>query len=154
MKKVLSLLVLFIGIIFLTGCINQKAITSDEFIKIVKENKFSVTDVTNNVADELAVNKVIIATSGTGDYQIEYYDFKTEEAAKKAFEYNKKMFDTLKSNIVKKKLEVNMGNYTKYSLVSNGKYMLTTRVKNTLVMINTDQKYEPIASKVIKALGY
>ena len=47
-----------------------------------------------------------------------------------------------------------MGNYSSYTLVSNGYYMHLCRVDNTLLYVKVSDTYKDSVKKLINELGY
>ncbi len=150
MKRIILLLLLIPMVIILTGC-DKKALTTDEFIRIMNEKEYKIEDITKKYEDEPKLKKVIIASNN--NYQIEFYEVDSVENTKSLFNINKQTIEN-KSNIKKSTLSTNYGNYSYYAQTSDNKYSVITRISNTLIYLNVDEKYKKETKELIKELGY
>lgn len=153
MKKMILCMVMILTF-FMVGCsIKKEIIDSEKFIRIMSDNKFSITDATNQYDNYSHINSVHVATSNDLEYEIEFYVLDTVEEAKKMFESNKNTFEHKKLNkatIVKK----NVSNYNFFSISDGDLYRYICRVENTLVYVDTTKKYKNEVKDMIKKLGY
>lgn len=145
----ISLIVLFLT----TGCVNKTAITSDEFELKMKERKFNVQDITIRYAEYNYVNKVLTANSKDESYQIEFYDLSNQYDTILFYNNKKSKFEDSKSS-TSIQVENNIRNHSKYSLQTNGKYKVISRIGNTVIYVDTDEKYKSEIKNILKELGY
>ena len=137
-------------LIFLTGCVNKKAVTTNEFINVVKSNGYEVKD----VKDQFNYDYIKEATLAINDdYQIEFYVLDNASNAKKMFESNKQIFESYKSG-VSTEASSNVGNNSIFTLNSNGYYMYLSRIDNTLLYIRVESKYKDNVKSIVSKLGY
>lgn len=153
MKK-LSIYFIFILCLFLTGCGGPKELTVaslDTFKSVASSNGFTVTDNMDAYKDVSYINGAVLATYG--DIEIEMISYTDVESAKKVQENQISSFNLLKSTgAAENKKSGN--NYYKYSLISNNRYMVNTRVDNTLVFCKTLITNKEIVEKVYNGIGY
>ena len=147
--KILFFSMVFV-LIFLTGCVNKKAVTTNEFINVVKSNGYEVKD----VKDQFNYDYIKEATLAINDdYQIEFYVLDNASNAKKMFESNKQIFESYKSG-VSTEASSNVGNNSTFTLNSNGYYMYLSRIDNTLLYIRVESKYKDNVKSIVSKLGY
>ena len=49
---------------------------------------------------------------------------------------------------------INGKNYSKYTLSSDGKYMIVSRINNTVVYLDVDSSYKDEIKTILNELGY
>lgn len=156
MKKIknLVLIVLFLGISFLlTGCGTKTPITSDDFKSKMEDKEFVVQDATSQMSQYEYIKKVSIALKSDSSYQIEFYELDSEDNAKKFYKSNKKIFeDSIKGTVLEK--NVNLKNNDKYTLTTDGKYKVLSRIDKTVIYLNVDDSNKKEINEILKYLGY
>ena len=66
---------------------------------------------------------------------------------------NKSIFESTKSG-ASTESNINGKNYSKYTLTSNGKYMVVSRVANTVAFVNVSSDLKDNVNTILKELGY
>ena len=156
MKKALKKFTIFtilICTIFVVTACSKKVITANDFKKIMDSKGYEVVDVTSQFASQGTMKKGYVALNKNHTYQVEFFELKDKETAESMFETNKKRFENKKG---KSSVEtnVNVGNYSKYTLSSGGRFKVITRVENTLLYLDVDKNYKDEVGKIIDKLGY
>lgn len=152
MKRIIKIIIAFNLLLFLTACSNKEKIDSAKFKDVMTSKGYNVVDVTEKT-DSDAATSVLIAMSKDNTYQVEFFELVNEETAINTYNINKSNFLENKSSKYSQ-TEKDVKNYSKYTLTSSGKYMVVSRIENTLVYANvTDDKKDEIKS-VLKELGY
>lgn len=66
---------------------------------------------------------------------------------------NKSIFEAYKDN---SSVETNFNgkNYSKYTLNTNGQYMLLSKIDNTVIYLKVDSENKDSINKLMKELGY
>lgn len=137
---------------------DKKAITAEEFKKVISEKDFTI-----NVAEDAYTNEVL-KRSGIEkgyitkeiedqEYRINFFEFKDENSEQYLY-YDAIYTIRVEDNgNIKETLEKSM-NHTKYTALTNGKYMVVSRIGNTLVWgtINADEKQKLI--DLLDEIGY
>lgn len=147
---------LFLGIICcvmllaLTGCGNKKAITTNEFSNIAKNNGLEIFDTTDQYAGYIEEGLIAYKED---EWQIEFYILENDEKAISMFDTNKENFEESKGTS-STELSTTLGNYSTYELKSNGYFMYVARVDNTLLFVHVEDDYEDNVKTIIKELGY
>ena len=153
MKK-LSICLIFILCLFMTGCGEPKelaVVSLDTFKNVASNNNFNVVDNTDNYGDATYITGSVLATYG--DIEIEMVSDTDVESAKKVQENQITSFNLLKSTGAFED-KIQGDNYYKYILVSNNRYMVNTRVDNTLVFCKTILTNKETVEKIYNELGY
>lgn len=156
MKKIKNFTIVFLGILIImlsTGCGNKTKISSKEFISTVEKQGFKVQDVKGQFSKYSYINKAYVAVDKSGKYQIEFYDLEDSEFAHKFFENNKKIFASKKVK-ASTKVESSMGNHEKYALTSNKKFMVVSRIDNTVIYVNVNSNYKSSVKDILDKLDY
>lgn len=156
MKKVKSLLSVLLCIsiaIVFTGCTNKTAITADSFITSMTNLGYSVGDAAEQYSEYEHITSAHIAIDSTESYQIEFYEAINDEFANAMYSTNKQDFETEnKDSSVRTSVEI--GNHCKYTNVHDGKYIIISRIANTIMFAVVDAQYKTAVDEVFKALGY
>lgn len=150
LKKIMVLSIFVVLMLVLTGCGDKVAITPDSFKSTMEAKGFDIVDATTQF-EEGDVEKVYIALNE--NYQIEFYLVATEEQAIVAYNTNKTNFENTKSNN-NIETSVSLGNNSKYTLSTGGKYNVVSRIENTFIYVSTDDIYKEEISSILKELGY
>ena len=153
MKK-LSIYFLVIMCLFITGCGNNKKkdiISLNDFDKILTDNGFTVSDNMNNYSSVDYIVEAKIAVMD--DIEIEMVKYTTNDYATAVQDNQIESFNLLKSTGAHEDKEKG-SNYYKYVLVSNNRYMINSRVDNTLVFCKTLLENKEKVEKVYSILGY
>lgn len=153
MKK-LSIFILMIMCLLVTGCGNDKekiAVTSDKFVTVLTNKGFKVNDIMDTYSD---VDYIVEAKKAVlDDIEIEFVRYSSNEYAKKVQDKQIGSFALLKNTGTHENKQEGK-NYYKYFLVSNNRYMINTRVDNTLMFCKTMLEDKDIIDDVYNELGY
>lgn len=153
-KKFLKVsLLLLLVCVFVCGCGNKKAITVDQFNDKMTKNEYTMVDAKDQFSQYDYVQDVYIAVDKTTKYQIEFYVLGSTENAASFVETNRKIFEDEKTS-PNAETDIKAANYEKYTLSSNKKYKVLSRIDNTVIYVNVSDKYKDEVNKVLKELGY
>lgn len=158
-KSLVSILIISIMILAFTGCgsMNKTAINTDTFISTADSKEYEVVDILEQYNEIEAIKNATVAfKSEDGEnilYQIEFYELDAADSAMLMFNENKDLFESKTSTAVME-TTVNLGNFSKYSVISNGKYMVVSRIDNTLVFVDVDKEYKDTINEFLEAIGY
>lgn len=156
MKKLRGLLfafICFICLFLVSGCSSKTAIGSEDFKVMMDSKDFKITDATSQFVKDEYVKKVYVASSSDSAYQIEFYEFDTDQNGLDFYNTNVNIFEKNKDNS-SLKTTVSIGKYNKYVLSGNNKYQVVSRIGNTAVYVDADAKYKDNIKSIIEELGY
>lgn len=162
LKKVLLIVILSTFIFMITGCgnkngvlvnNNKKALTADGYKSKMEDKGYTVIDASDQVSQYDYVKKLYIALNADRTYQIEFTEFSDNDNAIAFFENNKKNFEDAKGDS-SEYTKVKLGNYDKYTLLTNGEYNVVARIDNTTIYLNVDEEYKNDVQSTLKDLGY
>ncbi len=148
MKKFVKILIIVIMMITLTACSQGKKISEEDIEKKLSDMDFVTNDVSSEMEDS-SIKKVIVANNNR--IGLEYYVFKSEDSAKKAYGTN---LDSLKENKDFKVKEKNGSNYSKSTQLTESLYNVIIRAEDTMIYSSVNVNYKSDVDKVIKELGY
>lgn len=152
-KNIFTIIIISLLLVIPTGCeVKKEAIDNAQFVSIVTDNEYTITDVTDQYAMYDFISSVSVAISKDKTYQIEFYTLDSEENAKKMYESNKNNFEENKNN-KDVELDVNTTTYSSYS-VTGDNYRYISRIANTLIYVDTTKEYKDEVKNIIKRLGY
>lgn len=150
MKKVFLICLIFISTIFLAGCGDTKeALNSESFQEALKLKSFTIVDETYSVSDKEAIVAYYVATHPQDTYDLNFYVFKDESAALAFYASERDRFGGQGSYN-----ELNVGNFSKYTQICNGKYGIVSRVGSTVLYANVDSLYRNEVNTLLKEIGY
>ncbi len=153
MKK--NYLIIFAIILFtLCGCSNKSKEVKgiDEFNEISVNNDFKVVDNMNSYEN---INYIDYATLAVidDDSNLEMVIYESVDYAKEVQENQIENFASRKSTGATEKKDKGK-NYYKYSLISNNRYMVSSRVENTLIFCNTSLSNKSSVDAILEELEY
>jgi len=152
--KRLSIFILMIMCLFITGCGKDKekiVSSSDTFVTILTNKGFIVENNMETYSDAdyiLEAKKAVL-----DDIEIEFVKYSDSEYAKKVQDKQIESFILLKNTGAFEKKDDGK-NYYKYSLVSNNRYMINTRVEDTLMFCKVMLEDKDIIEEIYNELGY
>ena len=147
------IIVAIIGVIFVNLNKEKTAITASSFYTTMSQKGYSVQDANRQFAEYDYVKQVYIAASKDYSYQIEFYELLDDSYATSFYNNNKSIFESSKGN-ASAETSVGLKNYSKYTLSSNGKYMVVSRIDNTVIYVNVDDNYKDTVKDILDELGY
>ena len=153
MKK-LSVYLLLIGFLLITGCGSNKVkevATLDTFERVSINQGFTVND---NMEMYKDVDYILESKKAIyDDIEIEMVRYTDSDYATRAQDNHIESFNLLKNTGAFVEKEKG-SNYYSYALVSNGRYMISTKVGETLLFSKTMLKNKEKVDALINALGY
>lgn len=153
MKKSFLLFELLI-FVFITGCgSNETRVASnlERFNNVATLEGFNVQD---NMKSYKNANYIAGAMIGSiGDTTIEMIIYNSSDDASKIQENQIENFNLLKATGAT--IEKEKGsNFYEYQIISNGYYMMSSRIDNTLIFCKVPLIYKDKIQKMIETLGY
>ena len=152
MKKKL-ILFMICACLLATGCGGEiKEVKNlDNFTEIAGNNSFTVNDNMNSYTGVTYIEGSKIAT--IDDVTIEMVIYDSIDNAKKAQERQIESFNSLKSTGASQDKD-NGKNYYRYSLISNGYYMVSSRIDNTLIFSKVLLEDKEKVENIFEDMGY
>ena len=159
-KKIIILIVIVIiviiailGVVFFNLNKEKTSITASSFYTTMSEKGYTVQDANNQFSDYDYIEQVYIAADKDRNYQIEFYELQDDSHATSFYNNNKSIFESSKEN---NSVETNteLKNYAKYTLSSNDKYMIVSRIDNTVIYVDVDDDYKDTVKSILDELGY
>lgn len=147
------IILVILGVIFINLNKEKTSITASSFYTTMSQKEYSVQDATSQFSDYDYVQQVYIAASNDYSYQIEFYELSDDSYATSFYNNNKSIFESSKGN-ASAETSVSLKNYSKYTLSSSGKYSVVSRIDNTVIYVNVDDKYKDTVKAVLDELGY
>lgn len=154
MKKI-NIIFLLLICILISGCGSNKetkvAGTLSDFNNNAINNSFTVND---NMNSYQSINYIIGSmVASKDDITVEMVIYDTTDNAIKAQDNQIKAFQNMKSaNSTTKKDKGE--NFYKYVYVSNGYYMITSRIDNTLIFSKTLLTNKELVDNIINSMNY
>ena len=138
----------------MTGCGEDKiktVATLEQFTNVVVSKGFTVNDNMEKYsnADYITESKKAVFE----DIEIEMIKYTDSSYAEQVQENHIESFDLLKNTGAHFKKDKG-GNYYHYSLVSNERYMVSSRVDNTLIFFKIMLEDKELVDEILNELGY
>lgn len=152
MKKI-SVLFILLCCFILTGCSNEvKEIKNlNDFVNVCASLGFEANDnLQNYQTDSYIVGSKVVKLD---EYPVEMIIYDSEDNANKVQEQQIDTFLKVRNTMVttvKKKGK----NYYEFKMVTNGYYMVSTRVENTLIFAQLPVDYKDKVDSIMDKLGY
>lgn len=149
MKKILLLFILLL----LTACGEKEKIAKDvsDFSNACTNNNYTPIDVSSEYSNASYVKKATRCLIENDTIEMVVYD--EEETAKKAQDRQVSTIKNYKStgSIINTE---NGKNYYKYSMISNGYYLVSTRIANTIIFTKQKIDNKETIDKLLKEIDY
>lgn len=147
------IVVAIVGVIFVNLNKEKTSITASSFYTTMSQKGYSVQDANSQFSEYDYIKQVYIAASKDYSYQIEFYELLDDSYATSFYNNNKSIFESSKGN-ASTETSVGLKNYSKYTLSSNGKYMVVSRIDNTVIYVKVDDNYKDTVKAILDELGY
>lgn len=152
-RKVFTLAAVLAGMLLLTGCSKKNPMSAEDFSAAMEEKGYTVTDITSQYESYQVIESALLAVNSDGSYQIEFYVLSEEKWAVNMYQKNVEIFQEQKSSVAVES-SVDIGNHSRYNLVSGGSYMLVSRIDNTLIYVKADGSHSDEIKEALKGTGY
>ena len=152
-KKIVLGVICVLLIFMATGCGNKTVMSSNDFKTNMENKGYVVEDATSQFEAYGYVSQVYVAINSGFTYQIEFYELSDTDRAVNFFNNNQSIFEDSKGS-VSSETSVAMGNYSKYTLTTNGMYKVLSRIENTVIYVNVDEEYKEDVQTILEEFGY
>ena len=148
------LIILVIVLFTLCGCSNKSKEVKGigEFNEISVNNDFKVVDNMNSYENIDYIDYATLAVIDD-DSNLEMVIYESVDYAKEVQEGQIENFASRKSTGATENKDKGK-NYYKYSLISNNRYMVSSRVENTLIFCNTSLSNKSNVDAILEELEY
>lgn len=150
---VVVIVIAIVGVIFVNLNKEKISITASSFYTTMSQKGYTVQDANNQFLEYDYIKQVYIAANKDYSYKIEFYELLDDSYATSFYNNNKSIFEASKGN-VSAETSVGLKNYSKYTLSSNGKYMVVSRIDNTVIYVKVDDSYKDTVKAILDELGY
>lgn len=152
MKKKILTAILLILTLFITGCTTKEPLDNSNFKAILEKRNFIVIDQTNKIFTENPkIESSYLATTADGRYSLEFYSFDGEISAQAFYAKKQVEFASTGSQAY---TEINLGNYSKYTITYHDNYGVISRISNTIIYVNANKEYSDEIKNLLKELNY
>ena len=149
-----SIIIGIIGIILVcvitTGCIFYNLVDAKEFKSHFEDLGYTIT---SNKDDNYNSTTYYVASKEDSTYDIEYYEFKDETDAKKAYQNFKENISNFITSEAKNQ-ETTGAVFSKIVSVSEKEYLVFSRVKNTLIVIKGTNDVSDEINSLLEEIRY
>lgn len=156
MKKFLIAIVLIIlvaGVAFFNLTKEKTPISAEDFKSSMESKGFVVQDVTSQFSMYDYVKQAYVALNPDSSYQIEFYQISDNTYATSFYNTNKSIFESNKESTAAE-TDINISNYSKYTLSSGGKYQVVSRIDNTAIYLDVSDTYRDDVKEILNEFGY
>ncbi len=151
MKKI-KILALMILTSLLSACsLNKEAIDEEDFNRIMINEGFDVVNVVNKYTEYPYFEEAYIAKKE--GYEIQFYELENDSYAKKLYNANKQQMESEKNGTYIDS-NVELINFNKYTLDTQGTYTVVSRIDDTIIYLNVNNEYKEEVNAILKKLGY
>ena len=148
-------IVMFIVLAILIGAImlylnrKKESITSSEFIEYMTSKNYKVSNVSNQINEDIGIKAAYTAIEKVANYQIRYYEFTDDNRAISFYNNSQSVYESSQNN-----KNTGYKNYSKFISLTNDRYVLISRISNTIIYTNTDSEHKDDVDAVFKGLNY
>ncbi len=154
---IIAIIIAIFGIILVSVFVNltkeKTPMTASSFKNSMEQKGYIVSDANSQISEYDYIKQVYVAVDSDYSYKIEFYELSDENYAMNFYNTNKSIFESSKGN-ASAETSAGLKNYSKYTLSSNGKYMVVSRIDNTVVYLNVDDSYKDTVNNLLNELGY
>ena len=141
------------GVVFTKLNKEKPSIDAQTFKTTMEEKGYQLADAKSQFSEYDYIEKVYLAADSKFSYQIEFYQLVDNDNANQFYITNMTKFENSKSSS-SIETTVNGKNYSKYTLLSNGKYMVISVINNTAIYVNVDESHKEEVDNILNELGY
>ncbi len=141
------------GVVFTKLNKEKPSIDAQTFKTTMEEKGYQLADAKSQFSEHDYIEKVYLAADSKFSYQIEFYQLVDNDYANKFYITNMTKFENSKSSS-SIETTVNGKNYSKYTLLSNGKYMVISAINNTAIYVNVEESHKEEVDNILNELGY
>lgn len=152
-KSIASITLCLVLVFSFSGCSKKVPVTSQEFGDVMTQIGYTVKDIKEQYSDVAFITEAYLAVDKTQSYQIEFYVTSDSGKAENLFEENKQNYEQNKSSAYVRN-SYDVGNHSKYTLTTDGMYILISRIDNTLIFVKTFADYKDAVDTAADTLGY
>ena len=142
------LLSILIGTILFYLNREKETITISEFIEYMTNNNYVVSNVGNQISEDIGIKEAYTALDKKSNYQITYYEFTDDNRAISFYNNSKSIYESSQNN------NTGYKNYSKFILLTNDRYVSISRISNTIIFANIDSNYKDAVKIVFNELNY
>ena len=150
---IIVVVLIAVGVLFIKLNKEKPSIDAQTFKKTMEEKGYQLADAKSQFSEYDYIEKVYLAADSNFSYQIEFYQLANNDYANQFYIKNMKKIESSKSSS-SIETNVSMKNYSKYTLLSNGKYMVISVINNTAIYVNVDESHKEEINNILKDLGY
>ena len=150
---VILILAIILGIVFVSLNKEKTSISANDFKSSMQGKGYIIQDATSQFSSYDYIEQVYLAISNEYSYQIEFYVLSDEAYATSFYNNNKSNFESSKGDVAAE-TNASLKNYSKYTLSSNNKYSVVSRIDNTVIYLNVDSSYKDTVKDLLDELGY
>lgn len=147
------IIIAIVGVIFINLNKEKASITALDFYITMSQKGYVVQDASGQFLEYDYVKQAYIAGNNDYTYQIEFYELIDDSNAISFYNNNKSIFESSKGN-TSAETSVGLKNYSKYTLSSNDKYMVVSRINNTVIYVDVEDRYKDAVKTLLDELGY
>ena len=152
-KKILVGLILLTVSLCLTGCLKKNSISGEKFKVMLDSDNYDVINIKDQITDNVQIKEAYYAVNRDENYKIYYYCYTSEEKAKEKYDSLKKEIND-NNKITTTKKEKNIGNYSKLQITTSSKYIVVSRIKETIVYSDENVNLKDDIDLELKTIGY
>ena len=150
---IIVVVLIAVSVLFIKLNKEKPSIDAQTFKKTMEEKGYQLADAKSQFSEYDYIEKVYLAADSNFSYQIEFYQLANNDYANQFYIKNMKKIESSKSSS-SIETNVSMKNYSKYTLLSNGKYMVISVINNTAIYVNVDESHKEEINHILKDLGY
>lgn len=142
-----------VGVLLFSITKEKASITASDFYSTMQQKGYVVQDAKSQFADYDYIKQVYIAANSDYTYKLEFYELEDTSYAVNFYKNNKAIFEESKGNVSAEN-SIEGKNHAKYTLSSNGQYMVVSRINNTVMFVKVEDAYRDTVKSILKELGY
>lgn len=128
-------------------------VSAEEFKTTLEGKEFNVIDANSQLSSISQIKQAYLAIENGYNYQIEFYELEDDSSATTFYNNNKNNFEASKGS-ASSNTNIAGKNYEKYTLSSNGKYMVVSRIANTVIYLSVKDEYSSTVKDILKEIDY
>lgn len=135
------------------------ALSAEEFISYMEEAGFVVEDnmqrwIEADVVDTEWGSIEAALRVETGQFIMEFYVFSTETRARMAYNGTRHDIKHMRTGIASSQTEINLSNFSRFTQTGSERYIVISRIENTLIFLYTHVDNRSGMDALLKMLGY
>jgi uncharacterized RDD family membrane protein YckC len=136
------------------GLGSRTPLCAEEFSSRMEEAGYTVEDITYRFTENHHETIEVVLTAESEFFNMEFAVFSTEASARQMFAANESHLEAASRGMMTSSNWVSISNFSRLAKTFDGRYIVLSRIENTMVIANTSSRNRGAMDDLLRTLGY